>query len=228
VVTTTVGAAAGQASADATDRARLQRLVNAAARQEPGLAWAAGDRADGTTVLVTDLACGWIPPGIDIPSGMRLLTPSRRRPGLESLLGEVSATAAYRPGQHLPPAEDTESVSLSPRARHGPAVDELGWQLSQATKWRDKLPRLAHTLAKAACRATGVVDGEIDLLHEHLAAARRQVLSCYPDALDGPAIENWQLLATIEALVGGNDAEAGYHFSWFQASSRATTEGQQR
>jgi hypothetical protein len=204
-------------SAENTARTRLQRLVDAVARQEPRLAWAAGDRPDDTTVLVTDLACGWLPPHIDIPTGMQLLPPAQRRGALEALLGEVTVTATYRPGQHLRSAEDAGAVPTSPRARHGPAVDELAWELSQATKWRDRLPRLAHTLAKAACRGTGVLDSEIGLLREHLAAVRDQVLHSYPDGRDNAAVENWQLLATIEALLDGHRTEGNYHFAWFQS-----------
>ncbi|MDA3642362.1 DUF5632 domain-containing protein, partial [Mycobacterium xenopi] len=89
------GTTAGAASAATTAKARLQRLVDFVARQEPRLNWAAGDRPDGTTVLVTDLASGWIPPEIDIPVGMQLRDPAKRRGDLESLLGEVTVTASY-------------------------------------------------------------------------------------------------------------------------------------
>ena len=46
------------------DSEQLLRLVQFVARQEPGLRWAVGNRENGTTVLVTDLAHGWIPCGI--------------------------------------------------------------------------------------------------------------------------------------------------------------------
>ena len=42
------------------DSERLLRLVQFVARQEPGLRWAVSNREDGTTVLVTNLAHGWI------------------------------------------------------------------------------------------------------------------------------------------------------------------------
>ncbi|MGH3967441.1 MAG: DUF5632 domain-containing protein, partial [Mycobacterium sp.] len=165
VVATAGGAAAGVASAQATAQTRLQRLVDFVARQEPRLRWAAGDRPDGTTVLATDLASGWIPPDIDIPSVVQLLDPARRRGDIESLLGAVTVTAGYAPLHYVPDADEhTDPVPASPRPRHGPVVDELGWELGQATKWRDGLPRLAHTLAKAASTGTGVLDSEIDLL----------------------------------------------------------------
>ncbi|WP_172831505.1 DUF5632 domain-containing protein, partial [Mycobacterium asiaticum] len=77
VTATATGAAVGAASADATARARLQHLVDAVAHQQPRLAWAAGDRTNDTAVLVTDLAGGWIPPGIALPAAVTLLPPAR-------------------------------------------------------------------------------------------------------------------------------------------------------
>jgi hypothetical protein len=216
-VATASGAAAGAASADATARARLQRLVASVARQQPRLAWAAGDRADNTTVLATDLASGWIPPGIDLPAAVTLLSPARRRGDLETTLGEISVAAGYTPIHHLP--DEDEPVPTSPRPRRAPDVDELGPELSQATQWRDGLPRLAHTLAKAASTGTGVLDSEVELLHQHLAAISTRVLDSYPDDVDANDVGNWQLLAAIDALVAGNKAVANYHLAWFQAGS---------
>jgi hypothetical protein len=217
VAATAAGAAAGAASANATARARLQRLVASVARQQPRLAWAAGERADKTTVLTTDLASGWIPPGIDLPAAVTLLPPERRRGDLETLVGEVSVAAGYTPIHHIP--EDDEPVVTSTRPRHVPTVDELGWELGQATQWRDGLPRLAHTLAKAASAGTGVLGTEVDLLHEHLAAVTMRVLDTYPDHVDSHDIGNWQLLAAIDALVAGDKSAANYHLAWFQACS---------
>jgi hypothetical protein len=219
-VATAGGAAAGAASAQVTAQARLQRFVDFVARQEPRLRWAAGDRPDDTTVLVTDLAAGWIPPNIDIPLGAELLEPARRRGDIEALLGEVTVTASYAPLHYLPPADDSDSVSASSRARQGPVVEELGWELGQATNWRDGLPRLAHTLAKAAAAGTGVLDSEIELLHEHLTAVGEQVLNSYPGDVDPAALANWQLLAAIDALARTDKIAANYHFAWFQALNR--------
>lgn len=216
VAATATGAAIGTASADATARKRLQRLVNTVARQQPRLAWAAGDRADNTTVLVTDLASGWIPPGIDLPSAVTLLPPARRRGNVEVLLGDVTVTASYTPTHHL--ADDGEQTPTSPRPRSVPDVSDLGWELSQATQWRDGLPRLAHTLAKAVSAGTGVLDSEIDLLHEHLAETSKRVLDEYPNHIDTHDVGNWQLLAALDALVVGDKATANYHLAWFVAA----------
>jgi hypothetical protein len=221
VAATATGAVAGAASANATARARLQRLVSAVARQQPRLAWAAGDRPDNTTVLTTDLASGWIPPGIDLPAAVTLLPPERRRGDLETLLGEVTVVAGYAPIHHIP--EEDEPIPTSPRPRQVPEIDELGWELNQATQWRDGLPRLAHTLAKAASADTGVVDKEVDQLREHLTTISARVLDSYPDRVDPHDVGNWQLLAAIDALVVGDKTAANYHLAWFQACSTTMT-----
>jgi hypothetical protein len=219
VVATAGGAAAGAASAQATARARLRRLVDFVANQEPRLRWAAGEQADGTTLLVTDLASGWIPPGISLPSVVTLLDPSERRGDIEALLGQVSTSASYSPVHYLPesPANDAEPIPTSPRPRQVPAVDELGWELGQATKWRDGLPQMAHTLAQAASAGSGVFGNEAEFLEQHLATLRDRVLEAYPDDVDGAAVANWQLLASIEALAASDSIGANYHFAWFQA-----------
>jgi hypothetical protein len=212
------GAAVGAASAQATAQARLQRLVDFVAHQEPRLRWAAGDRQDGTTVLVTDLASGWIPPGIAIPSVVSLVEPGDRRGDIDSLLGLVSCRASYTPLHYLPEAADeTNPIPTSPRPRQVPAVDELGWELGRATNWRDGLPQMAHTLAKAASTGTGVADKEVEFLHQHLATLVGKVFSSYPDDVDAAAVANWQLLASIDALAASDNIGANYHFAWFQA-----------
>jgi hypothetical protein len=226
VAATATGAIAGAASANATARARLQRLVGAVALQQPRLAWAIGDRADNTTVLATDLASGWIPPGIDLPAGVTLLPPQRRRGSLEILLGDVDVAAGYTPIHHIP--DEDEPVPTSARPRHVPDIDELGWELSQAAQWRDGLPRLAHTLAKAASSGTGVLEKEVELLHEHLAAISTRVLDAYPDDVDTHDVGNWQLLAAIDALVAGDKSAATYHLAWFQACSVTAGQAQSR
>ncbi|MEE3065652.1 MAG: DUF5631 domain-containing protein [Actinomycetota bacterium] len=214
---TATGAVAGAASASAAERARLERLVAAVARQQPRLAWAAGDRPDETTVLITDLASGWIPPGIQLPAAVTLLSPERRRGDIETLLGEVTLAAGYTPIHAVP--EEDEPIPTSPRPRRVPEIDELGWELNQATQWRDGLPRLAHTLAKAATSGTGVLEKEVELLQTHLREVSTRVLDNYPDDVDCHDIGNWQLLAAIEALVAGNKSEANYHLAWFRACS---------
>jgi Family of unknown function (DUF5631)/Family of unknown function (DUF5632) len=218
------GALAGALSADATARRRLQRLVAAVADQQPRLSWAVGDRADDTTILVTDLASGWIPPGIEIPSALTLLEPARRRGDIEALLGEVKLAAATQAGHYRPESDTDEPVPMSPRPRRAPEVEELNWHLSDATHFRDGLPRLAHTLARAASRGTGVLESEAEDLHNQMTALADRVLDSYPDHVDAADLGNWQLLAAIEALVNGDKAAANYHLAWFLACNTTAAE----
>jgi Family of unknown function (DUF5631)/Family of unknown function (DUF5632) len=212
---------AGAASADATSRVRLQRIVDAVARQESRLAWAAGDRPDDTTILLTDLADGWIPPGIEIPASVALLEPGRRRGDLEALLGEVKVAVTHTPDRYVPEAD--EPVPTSPRPRQAPEIEELGPDLSSATRWRDGLPRLAHTLAKAASSGTGVDPSEVELLQQQMHDVGERVLDAYPDEVDPEHLGNWQLLSAIEALIRGDRVGANYHLAWFQACMASTT-----
>lgn len=214
---TASGAIAGAAAAQNADRVRLRRLVEAVARQEPRLRWAVGDRDDGTTVVVTDVGSGGIPPDIEIPSGTTLLPPAEGARGLEGLLRDAVVVETWSPGDFLPAAEDSEPVPMSLRPRDLPAVDDLNWQITQATNWRDGLPRLAHTLTKAAVGGTGVLDSETDLLREHLRAISDKVCKSYGGSLDAQSVGTWQLLAAIDALVHGRRTALNYHFAWFQA-----------
>ena len=225
VAATAAGAVAGAASQRTVAQTRLQKLVDFVARQEPKLSWIVGDREDGTTVLATDLASGWIPPHIEIPSGVQLLEPERRRGSLEHLLGETTETATWTPGHYLPPEKDVDPLPTSFRSRQVPDIDDLNWELSQAANWRDGLPRLAHTLAKAGAAGTGVLDSEADMLHQHLDATAHKVLATYPDGVDAAEVGNWQLLASIDALLAKQQTNLKYHFAWFQALNMATQGG---
>jgi hypothetical protein len=198
-----------------SDDERLRRLLAFVVHQEPRLSWAIGDRSDGTTLLVTDFAHGWIPPGIAIPEGVRLLEPERRTGKVSALLGETTRAATYAPGDSLGRLDDFAVTKASAQPREVPAVDDLGWELSQATHWRDGLPRMVHTLARAAAAGTGVVEDEIDLLRVHLDTARYQLLIQYPN-VDPALFLNCLLLAATEGAVTGDSVAANYHLAWFQ------------
>ncbi|WP_338067750.1 DUF5631 domain-containing protein [Mycobacterium shigaense] len=198
-----------------SDSARLQRLLAFVVRQEPQLNWAVGDHADGTTVLVTDLAHGWVPPGIALPAGVRLLEPGRRFGKVVALLGEMTRAVTYTPGDRVGRAADFAPTDTSVQPRELPAVEDFGWELGRVTHWRDGLPRLVHTLAKAAAAGTGVVEEEADLLRVHLDTARYQVLTQYPE-VDPALLLNCLLLAATESSVAGDAISANYHFAWFQ------------
>jgi len=204
-----------------SDDERLHRLLAFVVHQEPRLNWAIGDRQDGTTVLVSDLAHGWIPPGITLPEGVRLLEPERRTGKVSALVGETTRTVAYAPGESLGRLDDLTETKASARPRELPAVGDLGWELGQATHWRDGLPRMVHTLARAAAAGTGVAEAEIDLLRVHLDTARYQLLIQYPD-VDPGLFLNCLLLAATEGAVTGNSVSANYHLAWFQKLNAPT------
>lgn len=219
IAATTAGAVTGATGARAQAEHRLTRLLHAVARQQPRLRWAVGEHQDGSLVLAADLAGGWIPPNIEIPVGLTLLSPQQRSGSIETLIGPTELTVNYRPGDYLPPG-DAEPVAVSIRARDTPVVPDLAWELTQATKWRDGLPRLAHTLATAVFARTGCLDTEVDLLREHLATVSAQVLKGYPESIHRDEVANWQLLATIDALIEGRNTLANYHFAWFRTQTR--------
>ncbi len=207
-----------------SDRERLERLLKFVARQEPGLRWAVGNREDGTTLLVTDLAHGWIPPGITLPSDVRLLAPHRRTGNAAALLGQVTLSATYAPSDPLGWATDYDVADTSSQPRELPAIDDLGWVLSEATHWRDGLPRMIHTMAKAGAAGTGVLDAEIDILRVYRDTSRYQLLAQYPD-IDAGLLLNCLLLAATEGIATGNLVNANYHFAWFQMLSAPPASG---
>lgn len=125
------------------DEARLQRLLAFVARQEPRLNWAVGVHADGTTVLVTDVAHGWIPPGIALPEGVRLLAPARRAGRAPELVGITTCCKTYTPGDSLRRAVDSTAPTSSVQPRALPAIAGLSVELGIATQrhdgWQDEV-----------------------------------------------------------------------------------------
>ena len=197
-----------------SDIVRLNRLLAFVVRQEPRLNWAVGDHVDGTTVLVTDLAHGWIPSGITLPAGVRLLEPERRTGRTSALIGDTIRVVTYTPGDSLRRSAGFAATKSSLQPRELPAVEDLGPALSEATRWRDGLPRIVHKLAKDAA-AGGIVEQEVDVLRVHLDTARYRLLAQYPD-INPTLLLNCLLLATTERIVSGDPISANYHFVWYR------------
>jgi len=214
VASAAAGAAAGEVERQAAEKQRLQRIVDAVARQERGLAWAAGLRADGTTLLVTDLACGWIPPHIELPAGVRLLEPGVRREDMSAvdLLGAVTVTASHMPLGYVADAGEGAAALTGERARYGHVIDELGPIFGEVVSRRDALPRCAQTLGQSAIRGTGLNENEIDVLRERGGELRAEVLRRYPSRVR--AAVDWALVATVESLIDGSRELAQYHLAW--------------
>jgi hypothetical protein len=121
-------------------------------------------------------------------------------------------------------ASDYDVTDTSSQPRELPAVDDLGWLLSEATHWRDGLPRMVNTLAKAGAGGTGVIDAEIDILRVYLDTSRYQLFAMYPD-IDTGLLLNCMLLAATEGIATGNLVNANYHFTWFQMLSAPPASG---
>jgi hypothetical protein len=227
-VSATAGATAGAVSSRAAEQQRLQRLVDAVARQEPRLSWAAGLRDDGTTsLLVTDLAGGWIPPHVRLPANVTLLEPSARRRDASAvdLLGAVVTAAAHEPNGYVAePGPDAPVLSGDRPARSAaPDIDELGPTLVDAVRRRDGLPRIAQAIAAPAVRKTGVLESEDEMLRGRIAAIQEAVLNAYPDH-DLCALADWMLLAAIAAFIDEHEYLANYHMAWFAVTARHSAE----
>ena len=106
---------------------------------------------------------------------------------------------------------------MSIEARRTTPVEDLGWKLLSALRWREGLPRQAYTVARAALAHTGCLDSEIGVVRDHLDAAARCVLGSYPDDIRDDDLGNWQLLATVDALLDTDATRANHHFGWFNA-----------
>lgn len=217
------GATAGAVSGRTAEQQRLQRLVDAVARQEPRVSWAAGLRDDGTTLLATDLASGWIPPHVRLPAHVTLLEPTTRRhdANVVDLLGAITVAAAHHANTYVAePGSDEPALNGDRPARSAaPQVDELGPTLVEAVRRRDGLPRIAQAVAAPAVRKTGVLESEIEMLCECVADIQHSVLAAYPHH-DPAAVGDWMLLAAIEALIDGHEYLTNYHLAWFDAISR--------
>lgn len=225
----TVGAAPVRterpSAAPGFDDGRLNRLLEFVVRQEPRLNWAIGDRADGTTVLVTDLAHGWIPSGISLPAGVRLLEPERRAGRVTALIGETARVVTYTPGDSLRRSADFAATRSSLEPRQLAAIDDLARALSQAARERPDLPKIAVRLADAAAAGTFVVDQEVDVLRVHLDTARYQLLVQYPNV--NPALLlKCLLMAATEGIASGDTVSANYHLAWYQKLAASTPGGQ--
>ena len=194
---------------------RLNRLLEFVVRQEPRLNWAVGDLKDGTTILVTDLAHGWIPAGINLPAGVRLLEPERRTGRVSALIGDAARVVTYAPGDSLRRSADFTATKSSSEPRELPAIEDLGSILSEATRRFDGLPRIVQRLADAAAADAVVIDQEVDVLRVHLDTARYQLLVQYP--MVNPALLlKCLLMAATEGIASGDSVSANYHLAWYQ------------
>lgn len=196
--------------------ARLNRLLGFVVRQEPRLAWAVGDRSDDSTILVTDIAHGWIPPRIALPAGVNALPPARTRiHSIDDLLVDVDLCAVYIPGESLPPSEPSQPTASAQTGLHAAAVENLVQHLAEYSAERIGIPSAVRSLLKAAAAGSATTAG-LPLIYTHLDAARQQLLSDYP-LVDNSVLGDCMLLSAVEGCLTEDLMLANYHYAWFTA-----------
>lgn len=195
---------------------RLNRLLEFVVRQESRLNWAVGDLPDGTTVLVTDLAHGWIPAGINLPAGVRLLEPEQRTGRVSALIEGAARMVTYSPGDSLRRSVDFTATRSSLEPRELPPIGDLARVLSETTRRFDGLPRIVQRLADAAAADAMIIDQEVDVLRVHLDTARYQLLVQYP-AVSSALLLKCMLMAATEGIASGDRVSANYHLAWYQS-----------
>ncbi|OCB22854.1 hypothetical protein A5674_25080 [Mycobacterium malmoense] len=194
---------------------RLNRLLEFVVRQESRLNWAVGDLPDGTTVLVTDLAHGWIPAGINLPAGVRLLEPEQRTGRVSALIDGAARMVTYSPGDSLRRSVDFTATRSSLEPRELRPIGDLARVLSETTRRFDGLPRIVQRLADAAAADAMIIDQEVDVLRVHLDTARYQLLVQYP-AVNPALLLKCMLMAATEGIASGDRVSANYHLAWYQ------------
>ncbi|CKP16369.1 putative transmembrane protein [Mycobacterium tuberculosis] len=213
----TTGAAAGDTSRRAAEQQRLRRILDTVARQEPGLSWAAGLRDNGqTTLLVTDLASGWIPPHIRLPAHITLLEPAprRRHATVTDLLGTTTVAAAHHPPRLPQPTRPRHTrTHRRPHSTHRTHNRRTRTHPGRnGTPPRHTAPH-RPSRSSAPTRNYGVPDNETDLLHHKTTEIHQAVLTTYPNH-DIATVVDWMLLAAINALIAGDQSGANYHLAW--------------
>lgn len=207
-----------------TNERRLRRQLAFVVRQEPAVRWAIGTHPDGSVVVATDIAHGWIPPGIELPSGIGLLEPGQRTGTARDMLDTPVESATYSPGDRLGWMSDVGETQTSPQPRELPAVEDLGEQISRDADSHLDLPRIAAVLANAAVAGDRVNDAEVDILRVHLDTMRYQLLAQYPRP-DQALVRACMLVSAVEAIASGDPVAANYHYRWFQTLNDPSSEG---
>lgn len=221
VASAAAGAGAGEASGRAAEEQYLQQVVNAVARQERGLAWAAGLLEDERRPLVvTDLAGGWIPPHVVLPSNVMVLRPSvrRRDAGVDALLGSAGVSAVYRPHGYVgePGPDDPALTGERARDEVAPKIDELRPRLVDAAQRLDEVKRIVQIVAGDVTRRNPVPDNDMGQFREYAGELRKTVLTTYPDYKVN-LVEAWMVVAAVDALAAGHEDRAAYHLAWCEA-----------
>lgn len=192
----------------------LQQMVGSLARQQPGVQWLVAERGDGSVVAVCDVLSGWIPAGIVLPVGVTVLTPEKRSGPMEDWVGPVTRSARYGPGNRI---ERRSRVAVAGDEAFSvvDVDDELGVRIGEATN-RPGLPRITHTVARAADGGGGVLAAELDVLNVHMETALQMVLGEYP-GVNADEVVSCMLMGAAAAIAERRVRLAAYHFGWYEA-----------
>lgn len=195
----------------------LEQMVGSLARQQPGVKWLVAERDDGSAVAVCDVLSGWIPVGVALPVGVTVLAAEKRSGPMEDWVGPVTRSARYGPGNRI---ESRSRVAVAGDEAFGvgdvgDVGDDLGGQIGEATN-RPGLPRIAHTLARAAGDGGGVSAAELDVLNVHVETAVQMLLGEYPD-VNADEVVSCMLMGAAAAFAARRVKLAAYHFGWFEA-----------
>jgi hypothetical protein len=199
---------------------RLQSIVAFVARQEPRLVWAAAERTDMTTVVVTDIAHGWIPPRIVLPADITILAPGARGSDLDELLGAVTTAAYYRPGDLIPPVDD-DRLAVSTTPRNLPVHVQLDWLLTKAAERRFTLPDIVQSAARMRALAAYDPPTRLGALASHIAGTHEKIIADYP-LTENASLADYMLIAAVESATAADKLNANYHYSWFTELATAT------
>lgn len=225
--TASAGEASGAAGAVAAIDEAQQRcddLVNALAVQEPRLGWAVGTCTDGSVVVATDLAGGWIPPHVRPPAVAQLVQPGAAMWDHDRVLDMVDAGARsslYAPGQ---PTRLVPGVELGDGPREVAPLyrreDELRYQLKKAAGWRNGLPQKLEYLAKCFAMNARPMERDFEFLRELEKYNREKSFAAYPETIDLHQVADWMIGASIDAFYNNKHMVGCYHFAWFHAVTR--------
>jgi len=191
----------------------LRAVLGVLARQQPALNWLAGRQADGSTVIMTDVASGWIPPGIVVPASVVVLAPAQRS-------GHMRDWEPLQPSLRYGPGDRIEGRVPVGKAVEAPfavvEIDDLANRLAEETRGSQQLAPLAHELAAARAAGVEVLDAEREVLAVYVETAVQSMLAQYPSVSESDAV-SCMLLAAAEALAAGRDVLAAYHYGWYES-----------
>lgn len=198
---------------------QLARQLTFVVRQAPRVAWVAGMREDGSTVMATDVAHGWIPPRLVLPAGAVCLAPAfRSKARWEAVIAALRPHVSYVPGEPFPAADPVGVMSCAstPQTVAHPDSGKVVHRIAHHVTMRDGFPPAIRSAVAAAAAGRPTVPAALSVVFAHVDTTCHQILSDYP-LVDNAVLGDCMLLAAIEGVITGNDVSAMYHAAWYEA-----------